>query len=74
MGTSFYSLVHPVDIKEIVHSVREMLHKGHTRTPYYRLIGANNTVYWVQTEATTVNHTSKGHKGQYVICVHDLLG
>ncbi|VDM47893.1 unnamed protein product [Toxocara canis] len=74
MGTSFYSLVHPADINAVAASMREMLSKGHTRTPYYRLIGADKTVVWVQTEATTVNHTSKGHKGQYVICVHELLG
>lgn len=74
MGTSFYSLVHPADINAVATSMREMLLKGHTRTPYYRLIGAGRTVVWVQTEATTVNHTSKGHKGQYVICVHELLG
>uniref|UniRef100_A0A914ZWY5 PAS domain-containing protein n=1 Tax=Parascaris univalens TaxID=6257 RepID=A0A914ZWY5_PARUN len=74
MGTSFYSLVHPADINAVAASMREMLSKGHTRTPYYRLIGAGRTVVWVQTEATTVNHTSKGHKGQYVICVHELLG
>uniref|UniRef100_A0A914ZRI2 PAS domain-containing protein n=1 Tax=Parascaris univalens TaxID=6257 RepID=A0A914ZRI2_PARUN len=68
------SLVHPADINAVAASMREMLSKGHTRTPYYRLIGAGRTVVWVQTEATTVNHTSKGHKGQYVICVHELLG
>ncbi|VDD86480.1 unnamed protein product, partial [Enterobius vermicularis] len=74
VGASFYSLVHPADIVAVASSIREMLSKGHARTPYYRLIGANDIVIWVQTEATTVNHTSKGHKGQYIICVHDLLG
>ncbi|VDK27228.1 unnamed protein product [Anisakis simplex] len=74
MGTSFYNLVHPADIEAVAASMRELLSKGHTKTPYYRLIGAAKTVLWVQTEATTVNHTSKGHKGQYVICIHELLG
>uniref|UniRef100_A0A0N5AXC3 PAS domain-containing protein n=1 Tax=Syphacia muris TaxID=451379 RepID=A0A0N5AXC3_9BILA len=74
IGTSFYSLVHPADITAVASSVQEMLSKGHARTPYYRLIGVNDTVVWVQTEATTVNHTSKGHKAQYIICVHDFLG
>lgn len=74
MGTSFYNLVHPADLPDLVASIRELLAKGHTRTSYYRLIGANKSVLWVQTEATAVNHTTKGHKGQYVICIHDLLG
>uniref|UniRef100_A0A915PML2 PAS domain-containing protein n=1 Tax=Setaria digitata TaxID=48799 RepID=A0A915PML2_9BILA len=74
MGTSFYNLVHPADLHVVVISIREMLIKGHTRTPYYRLIGLNKSVLWVQTEATTVNHTTKGQKGQYIICVHQLIG
>uniref|UniRef100_A0A0R3S003 PAS domain-containing protein n=1 Tax=Elaeophora elaphi TaxID=1147741 RepID=A0A0R3S003_9BILA len=74
MGTSFYNLVHPADLNVVVVSIREMLTKGHTRTPYYRLIGLNKSVLWVQTEATTVNHTTKGQKGQYIICVHQLIG
>lgn len=74
MGTSFYNLVHPADLDVVVDSIREMLTKGHTRTPYYRLIGLNKSVLWVQTEATTVNHTTKGQKGQYIICVHQLIG
>lgn len=74
MGTSFYNLVHPADLDVVVVSIREMLTKGHTRTPYYRLIGLNKSVLWVQTEATSVNHTAKGQKGQYIICVHQLIG
>lgn len=74
MGTSFYNLVHPADLDAVVVSIREMLMKGHTRTPYYRLIGLNKSVLWVQTEATTINHTTKGQKGQYIICVHQLIG
>ncbi|CAG9534377.1 unnamed protein product [Cercopithifilaria johnstoni] len=74
MGTSFYNLVHPADLDVVVISIREMLTKGHTRTPYYRLIGLNKSVLWVQTEATTINNTTKGQKGQYIICVHQLIG
>ncbi|KAM3717435.1 Hypoxia-inducible factor [Dirofilaria immitis] len=74
MGTSFYNLVHPADLHVVVVSIREMLVKGHTRTPYYRLIGLNKSVLWVQTEATIVNHMAKGQKGQYIICVHHLIG
>ncbi|VDN17239.1 unnamed protein product [Gongylonema pulchrum] len=74
MGTSFFNLVYPADLDAVVASIRELLAKGYTRTPYYRLIGANKTVLWVQTEATAINHTTKGHKGQYIICKHDLLG
>lgn len=74
MGTSFYNLVYPADLNAVVVSIREMLTKGHTRTPYYRLIGLNKSVLWVQTEATIVNHTAKGQKGQYIICVHQLIG
>uniref|UniRef100_A0AAF5Q575 PAS domain-containing protein n=2 Tax=Wuchereria bancrofti TaxID=6293 RepID=A0AAF5Q575_WUCBA len=74
MGTSFYNLVYPADLNVVVVSIREMLTKGHTRTPYYRLIGLNKSVLWVQTEATIVNHTAKGQKGQYIICVHQLIG
>ncbi|EJD75096.1 CBR-HIF-1 protein [Loa loa] len=74
MGTSFYNLIHPADLDVVVVSIREMLTKGHTRTPYYRLIGLNKSVLWVQTEAATVNHTTKGQKGQYIICLHQLIG
>ncbi|OZC09423.1 hypothetical protein X798_03584, partial [Onchocerca flexuosa] len=74
MGTSFYNLVHPVDLHVVVVSIREVLTKGYTRTPYYRLIGLNKSVLWVQTEATAVNHMTKGQKGQYIICVHHLIG
>uniref|UniRef100_A0A8R1TXH4 PAS domain-containing protein n=2 Tax=Onchocerca volvulus TaxID=6282 RepID=A0A8R1TXH4_ONCVO len=74
MGTSFYNLVHPVDLHVVVVSIREVLTKGYTRTPYYRLIGLNKSVLWVQTEATAVNHMTKGQKGQYIICMHHLIG
>ncbi|CAI5452397.1 unnamed protein product [Caenorhabditis angaria] len=74
MGTSFYDLVHPADMVIVSKSMKELFEKGHTRTPYYRLIAANNTLAWVQTEATTISHTTKGQKGQYVICVHFVLG
>jgi PAS domain S-box-containing protein len=74
MGSSFYDLVHPADLDIISDTMRELFRKGHCRSPYYRLIGANNSVAWVQTEATTVNHTTRGTKGQYILCVHSLVG
>uniref|UniRef100_A0A1I7V2S2 PAS domain-containing protein n=1 Tax=Caenorhabditis tropicalis TaxID=1561998 RepID=A0A1I7V2S2_9PELO len=74
MGTSFYDLVHPADMTIVSKSMKELFAKGHIRTPYYRLIAANNTLAWIQTEATTITHTTKGQKGQYVICVHYVLG
>ena len=74
MGTSFYDLVHPADLEIINETMGELFRKGHCRSPYYRLIGANNSVAWVQTEATTVNHTTRGQKGQYILCVHSLVG
>jgi hypothetical protein len=64
MSTSFYDLVHPADVKAVAHSFGELFKKSHCRTPFYRLIGANSSVAWVQTEATTVNHTARGQKGQ----------
>ncbi|PIC30783.1 hypothetical protein B9Z55_021911 [Caenorhabditis nigoni] len=74
MGTSFYDLVHPGDMEIVSKAMKELFAKGHNRTPYYRLIAANDTLAWVQTEATTITHTTKGQKGQYVICVHYVLG
>lgn len=74
MGTSFYELVHPADMIIVGKSMKELFTKGHIRTPYYRLIAANDTLAWIQTEATTITHTTKGQKGQYVICVHYVLG
>ncbi|CTQ86693.1 PAS domain-containing protein [Caenorhabditis elegans] len=74
MGTSFYELVHPADMMIVSKSMKELFAKGHIRTPYYRLIAANDTLAWIQTEATTITHTTKGQKGQYVICVHYVLG
>lgn len=74
MGTSYYDLVHPADMLIVTKSMKELFTKGHIRTPYYRLIAAHNALAWIQTEATTINHTTKGQKGQYVICVHSVLG
>ncbi|KAI6215656.1 hypothetical protein M3Y94_00410500 [Aphelenchoides besseyi] len=74
MGSSFYDLVHPSDVHTVAQSMRELFKKGHCRTAFYRLLGANSSVAWVQTEATTVNHTARGQKGQYVLCVHSILG
>uniref|UniRef100_A0A7E4VNY8 PAS domain-containing protein n=1 Tax=Panagrellus redivivus TaxID=6233 RepID=A0A7E4VNY8_PANRE len=74
MGTSFYDLVHPADLETVADSIRELFRKGHCRSMYYRLLAANGAVAWVQTEATTVSHTTRGQKGQYVLCVHSLIG
>ncbi|EGT33045.1 CBN-HIF-1 protein [Caenorhabditis brenneri] len=74
MGTSYYELVHPADMTIVAKAMKELFAKGHIRTPYYRLIAANDTLAWIQTEATTITHTTKGQKGQYVICVHYVLG
>uniref|UniRef100_A0A1I7XN62 PAS domain-containing protein n=1 Tax=Heterorhabditis bacteriophora TaxID=37862 RepID=A0A1I7XN62_HETBA len=74
MGTSFYDLVHPCDATIVTKAMKELFLKGHVRTPYYRLIAANRTLAWVLTEATTITHTTKGQKGQYVICIHYVLG
>lgn len=74
MGASFYDLVHPADIHSITQSFRELFKKAHCRTPFYRLLGPNNSVAWAQTESTTVNHTARGQKGQYVLCVHSIIG
>ncbi|CAD5231503.1 unnamed protein product [Bursaphelenchus xylophilus] len=74
MGTSFYDIVHPSDMIPVAESMKELFQKGHCRTPFYRLLGSNSSVAWVQTEATTVNHTARGQKGQYVLCVHSVVG
>uniref|UniRef100_A0A914DHA8 Uncharacterized protein n=1 Tax=Acrobeloides nanus TaxID=290746 RepID=A0A914DHA8_9BILA len=74
LGSSFYDLVHPADIQPVVDSMKELFAKGHSRTPYYRLLGANSSVSWVQTEAMTVNQTMRGQRGLYVLCMHMLVG
>lgn len=74
MGTSFYDLIHPADIDYIVVSIKELLRKGHCRTFFYRLLGANGFVVWIQTEAATINYTARGQKGQYILCLHSNLG
>jgi PAS domain-containing protein len=74
MGTSFYDLIHPSDVASVAQAFRELFKKSHCRTPFYRLLGANGSVAWTQTEATTVNHTARGQKGQYVLCTHSVIG
>ncbi|KAH7713659.1 hypoxia inducible factor 1alpha subunit [Aphelenchoides avenae] len=74
IGTSFYDLVYPSDLPPVVTCMKELQSKGHCRTPFYRWLGANGAVTWVQTEATTINHRSKGTKGYYVLCTHYVLG
>ncbi|VDO33885.1 unnamed protein product [Haemonchus placei] len=73
MGSSFFELIEPSDLFSL-QSMKTLFAKGHVRTPLYRLLAANNTVVWLTTEASTVNHTSKGQKAQYVICVHHIAG
>ncbi|KAK6042061.1 hypothetical protein COOONC_20434, partial [Cooperia oncophora] len=72
MGSSFFELIEPSDLPSFRESMKTLFAKGHVRTPLYRLLAANNTVVWLTTEASTVNHTSKGQKAQYVICVHHI--
>uniref|UniRef100_A0A915ECW4 Uncharacterized protein n=1 Tax=Ditylenchus dipsaci TaxID=166011 RepID=A0A915ECW4_9BILA len=74
MGTSFYDLVHPGDLFTLTNSMKDLFRKGYCRTNFYRLLGSNSSVVWSQTEATTINHTTRGQKGQYVLCVHSILG
>ncbi|EPB68539.1 hypothetical protein ANCCEY_12369 [Ancylostoma ceylanicum] len=74
MGASFFELIDPNDLMTFRESMKTLFAKGHVRTPLYRLMAANNSVVWVTTEASTVNHTSKGQRAQYVICVHHIAG
>ncbi|PIO74806.1 hypothetical protein TELCIR_03171 [Teladorsagia circumcincta] len=74
MGSSFFELIEPSDLPSFRESMKTLFAKGHVRTPLYRLLAANSTVVWLTTEASTVNHTSKGQKAQYVICVHHIAG
>ncbi|KHJ88262.1 hypothetical protein OESDEN_11948 [Oesophagostomum dentatum] len=74
MGASFFELIDPNDLMSFRESMKTLFAKGHVRTPLYRLLAANNAVVWVTTEASTVNHTSKGQRAQYVICVHHIAG
>ncbi|PAV91408.1 hypothetical protein WR25_06393 [Diploscapter pachys] len=74
IGSSFYDLVHPEDIEILAECIKELLSKGHIRTPYYRLIASDGSAIWVTSEASTVAHTTKGTKGQYIICLHCVLG
>ncbi|KJH43293.1 PAS domain S-box protein [Dictyocaulus viviparus] len=74
MGTSFFELIEPNDLPSFRESMKTLFAKGHVRTAFYRLLAANNTVVWVTTEASTMNHTSKGQRAQYVICVHHIAG
>uniref|UniRef100_A0A914VVD3 Uncharacterized protein n=1 Tax=Plectus sambesii TaxID=2011161 RepID=A0A914VVD3_9BILA len=59
IGTSFYNLVHPEDLLNLVESLKVLFKKMHCRTPYYRLMGGCGTLIWVQTEASTVSSTSR---------------
>ncbi|VDL73596.1 unnamed protein product [Nippostrongylus brasiliensis] len=74
MGASFFELIEPNDLQSFHKSMKTLFAKGHVRTPLYRLLAANNTLVWLTTEASTVNHTSKGQRAQYVICVHHIAG
>ncbi|CEF61739.1 PAS domain-containing protein [Strongyloides ratti] len=75
VGTSFYDLIHPADVLEVGTSIKNLFETGHVQTIYYRLIAPEDSlVYWMVTICNTVKHTSKGQKGQYVICMHYYLG
>lgn len=74
LGYSYYELVHPADLKLFVESIKELFEKGNCKTQFYRLLGANSSVAWVQTEAMTINQTMRGQKGKYVLCLHTFLG
>ena len=54
--------------------MKELFTKGHVRTPYYRLVAANGNFAWLMTDANTTQHTCKGQRGQYVVCVHYIIG
>uniref|UniRef100_A0A0N4ZP85 PAS domain-containing protein n=1 Tax=Parastrongyloides trichosuri TaxID=131310 RepID=A0A0N4ZP85_PARTI len=74
VGTSFYDLIHPSDVCDVGKSIKHLFETGHAQTFYYRLIAPEDSVNWMITIANTVKHTSKGQKGQYVICLHYYLG
>ncbi|KAJ1371346.1 PAS fold [Parelaphostrongylus tenuis] len=73
-GANFFELVDPNDLPSFRESMVTLFAKGHVRTLFYRLLAANNTVVWVTTDASVVNHTSKGVRSQYVICIHHIAG
>lgn len=74
IGSSFYEFVYPEDLLAFVESIKELLAKGHCCSPYYRLLSAKNEiVWWVQTEATTIMRTTRGHRERCVVCVHQMI-
>lgn len=74
MGTSFFALVHPEDLGHLSETLKELFKKGQCRTRYYRLLAKNGGIVWVQTEATTLTHSTRGQRGQYVVCMHTVIG
>uniref|UniRef100_A0AC35TTL5 PAS domain-containing protein n=1 Tax=Rhabditophanes sp. KR3021 TaxID=114890 RepID=A0AC35TTL5_9BILA len=76
VGTSLYDYVFPDDANSVATAIKELFATGSAQTIYYRMATIENTgnVLWMMTVATTVKHTSKGQKGQYVICNHSFLG
>ncbi|VDM59483.1 unnamed protein product [Angiostrongylus costaricensis] len=72
IGTNFFELIDSNDLPSFRESMVILFAKGHVRTLLYRLLAANNRVVWVTTDASIVNHTSKGQRSQYVICVHHI--
>ncbi|KAE9421566.1 hypothetical protein Angca_004758, partial [Angiostrongylus cantonensis] len=74
IGTNFFELIDPNDLPSFRESMVMLFAKGHARTLLYRLLASNNRVVWVTTDASIVNHTSKGQRSQYVICIHHIAG
>lgn len=40
----------------------------------YRLMAKGGGFVWMYSEASLVSHNTRGHKGQYVVCMHQLIG
>lgn len=74
LGGSFYTHVYTDDLGRIKDNFKELFARGRTRTPYYRLMGGNGRINWMQSEFWTVKQSTRAHRGQYVIGKHNVLG
>ena len=43
-GISYYELIYPADVLVFVNAINDLFTKSNCQTPYYRLIGRENTV------------------------------
>ena len=43
-GFSYYELIYPDDVRVFAIAINDLFTKSHCQTPYYRLIGRDNTV------------------------------